>query len=299
MRRKSLSLNQYRHLMLKEGEHPIIFTDLDGTLLDHDSYGTDVVEPLLKQLKHLNIDVIPTTSKTQAEVLALREKLDLTAPFIVENGAAILIPTSTFQIQPEHTFQTGSYWIKSFSVPRLHWISMIGELSNSFNGSFKTFSVMTNEELAIQTGLTLKEAERAKQRQYGEPVQWLGSEIQKKQFIKILEEQGARVLEGGRFLHVSGKHDKGQAMNWLINQYQQLSMLKPTLSITLGDSQNDIAMLEQSDIAIRIASHHHNLPTLIRTNSIIDCKEYGPKGWDQSIRLLLANILKSEVFESQ
>jgi len=42
----------------------IIFTDLDGTLLNHKSYDYKAVLPLLERLKSLDIPVVLNSSKT-------------------------------------------------------------------------------------------------------------------------------------------------------------------------------------------------------------------------------------------
>lgn len=72
--------------------HYVIYTDLDGTLLDHHSYSHNPALPALKQAKSVDAPVIPVTSKTRAELTKLREAIGLDGPFIVENGAAIYIP---------------------------------------------------------------------------------------------------------------------------------------------------------------------------------------------------------------
>ena len=81
----------------------LIFSDLDGTLLDHYSYQSTAAQPTLKQLHDAKIPVILNTSKTLAELNIIRAELELETPFIIENGAAIYIPINTFKTQPEDT----------------------------------------------------------------------------------------------------------------------------------------------------------------------------------------------------
>ena len=71
---------------------PVIYTDLDGTLLDHDNYGLGPAGAVLLEMLARNIPVIPVTSKTHAEVQLLCHTLEMTGPFVVENGAAIWVP---------------------------------------------------------------------------------------------------------------------------------------------------------------------------------------------------------------
>lgn len=70
----------------------LVFTDMDGTLLDHHTYSFDAAKPALNALDEKNIPVIPTTSKTFAELQPLRKSIGLDGPFIIENGAAVFIP---------------------------------------------------------------------------------------------------------------------------------------------------------------------------------------------------------------
>ena len=64
----------------------LVFSDLDGTLLDHQSYSFQGAEKALQRLLHHSIPLILTSSKTRAELETLREKLGLHTPFIAENG---------------------------------------------------------------------------------------------------------------------------------------------------------------------------------------------------------------------
>ena len=79
----------------------IIFTDLDGTLLDLDTYSFKKAKPALKLIKkenkkEKNIAVVPCTSKTAEETKFYLKKLKIKEPFIVENGGAIYIPKGYF-----------------------------------------------------------------------------------------------------------------------------------------------------------------------------------------------------------
>ena len=74
----------------------IILTDLDGSLLDHDTYSFGPAN-LPVMLEKIGIPVIPVTSKTFSEVLKLKNELNNNHPFITENGSAIYIPKSYFK----------------------------------------------------------------------------------------------------------------------------------------------------------------------------------------------------------
>lgn len=274
--------------MHKLPRQPLIFTDLDGTLLDHDDYSIDAVKPWLQKLNKAGISVIPTTSKTTAELHHLMPKLGLMTPFIVENGAAVYLPKALFQQAPAQTQPDGDYWVKSFTLPRAHWLFYIEQAKAEFGPIFIPMGEMSLEQLIALTGLSFDEAQQAQQRQYGEPIQWLGSEVQQQAFIEFIQNHGASVLKGGRFLHVGGGAQKATAMQWLIMMYQQIQPHKDWYSIALGDSDNDISMLESADYAVRIRSKHHPLPDLKRQERVLSSHQYGPSGWVECIQQLLA-----------
>ncbi|MDU0355151.1 HAD-IIB family hydrolase [Paraglaciecola aquimarina] len=265
----------------------IIFTDLDGTLLDHHSYSFAPVVSILDKLQQEGIPVIPNTSKTFAELVEIRGALKLTTPFIVENGAAIYIPTHFFPQQPIGTIEKSGYWLKEFSPRVEHWVGVLDTLQAAFSEEFEHFSRMSVKRISEVTGLSEHDAELAATREYGEPVNWLGDQASKTLFIHALEEAGATPLQGGRFLHVSGYSDKGQALTWLLNEYQKQHPDKQCDSIALGDGQNDVAMLEVASLAIRILSPTTPPPELKRTNKVITSHNFGPTGWAECIEAIL------------
>jgi mannosyl-3-phosphoglycerate phosphatase len=267
---------------------PIIFSDLDGTLLDHYSYKSTAADPTLQELQRANIPVILNTSKTLAELEVIKSELKLNTPFIIENGAAVYIPKNTFATQPEDTKVEGNYWVKSFCLPRKHWLDLINENSSDFSQYYRGFSMLSVAELSQITGLDLAQAERAKERQYGEPIQWLGDEATKAAFIAHLVELGANVVHGGRFIHVGGFCDKGQALIWLTEQYREHYSNSSVYTIALGDGENDTPMLDAADIAVQVRSPVHDFPPLYREYKTSQTQLYGPEGWAKSIQQLLA-----------
>jgi len=267
----------------KKNKQWLVFTDMDGSLLDHYTYQFDDAKHSLASLAGLDIPVIPITSKTQAELEQLREDLHNHHPFIIENGAAVFIPKGYFDEQPLDTTETPNYWIKSFVKPRATWQQLISKISARYENKFITFAEAGVDGIVDMTGLKRDQASKAAQRQYGEPLSWQGNCIEKRAFINDLEERGASILEGGRFLHVSGKCDKGIALNWLKNVYQNQASEHAITTLALGDSNNDIAMLETADYATLIRSPVHELPTLQKKEGLFVTTSTGPKGWSEGI----------------
>ena len=76
--------------------------------------------------------VIPITSKTFAEVINLRDKLNNRHPFIVENGAAIYIPSRYFKSQPQHAVLENGFWVLRNVPRRAKWQQLLAETSCRF-----------------------------------------------------------------------------------------------------------------------------------------------------------------------
>jgi len=269
----------------------LIFTDLDGTLLDHYNYQTAPAEKMIERLASNDIPIIPNSSKTLPEILLIREQLKLTTPFIIENGAAVYIPVNYFQQQPKDTNLENGFWVKAFCKDKDHWLKLLSDSGELFTNAFQGFTEMSDSQLAELTGLSIENAAMAKQRQYGEPINWLGDETLKNEFIKKMDLLGAQVLQGGRFLHISGACDKGKAQSWLAEQYlhnESNPDITETETIALGDGKNDIAMLEQASIAVQVRSPVHDFPQLKRTNNVYQSEEYGPAGWAECLDDILS-----------
>lgn len=269
----------------------LIFTDLDATLLDHFDYNFTAAANDLEQLEQRDVPVICTTSKTFKELLDIRVKLNNRHPMIVENGAAIVIPSEYFSAElmqqlPDTVPFTDSHegFISvSFSKPRAHWQALLTALRPSFNGCWQSFAELGDEGVMQATGLSAEDAHRANQRDFSEPLLWLGNVRQQHDLITALQAMDAHVLQGGRFLHVSGHADKAYAMAVLKKIY---ALQAPSATIScyaLGDSQNDLAMLRAADKGALVRSPVNQLSQTVSAASIYNTQYTGPQGWSEAI----------------
>jgi mannosyl-3-phosphoglycerate phosphatase family protein len=280
--------------MISPSLQPIVFTDLDGTLLDHYSYSFEAAIPTLDKLEQLGIPVIPITSKTFAEVSRLRDQLNNQHPFIVENGAAIAIPKNYFVSHLDSWIDQGDFWICPNSKPRTHWNQLLSKNAQAFTGEYETFTSIVDHRgyqgLQELTGLNLAQAILSNERNYSEPINWLGSDSSKQAFIKTLTNAGGTLLQGGRFLALGDTVDKGSALLQLTDIYQTLGGFSGIHSLALGDSGNDASMLEIASSAVVIRSQTHGAPTLSRQDNLYVSNLYGPEGWAESVSLWLKNF---------
>ncbi len=281
-------------LINKYNRQVLIFTDLDGTLLDHYSYKHEDAKACMERLLGHGIPIIPNTSKTFAELLVLRKRLALNGPFIVENGAAIYINKNFLPEKPKGAVWQDGFWVKSFSSRRSYWLGLIKKITPEFGHLFESFGNMPLERIVETTGLENDDALLSSQRQFGEPLLWKGTDEELESFILMLRRLGAYPVKGGRFLHVGGDCNKGIALTWLLREYQRQHKGITVSTIALGDGKNDVAMLEIADTAVRIASPVHEPPELERTSKLYTSNKLGPKGWTE----VLDQLIPESVFFS-
>ena len=256
--------------------YPLIFSDLDGTLLDHDDYSFHGAIDALEKIRKWNIPLILNTSKTMDEVVEVRTALQNQHPFVVENGGAVLIPQGYF---PDCERPLTKH---IFGRHRDEFIPVIHRIRKSGNYAFEGFSDFTVSEISQETGLPLEQAANAMKRTASEPIKWLGDQESMNLFRRELERQNLRLIKGGRFWHIMGNTDKAGAMHWLVTQYRNYKNSE-VIVIAMGDSQNDKAMLEQADLAAVIRSSNGDHMHISKPEkSVIYSEKQGADGWQEA-----------------
>ena len=261
----------------------LVFSDLDGSLLDHHTYRYDEAVPALSELSQKNIPLILVSSKTRAEIERLRSELGNSQPFISENGAGVFVPKHLPPEQPNGTQDFGEYWALETVARRNHWLTLIEQVGSNFSGEYQTFYEAGVTGIQAMTGLDETSATSANDRDYSEPVAWLGSMERKQQFITELKSAGASVQQGGRFLSVSGLCDKGKGLNWLKAQYKQWLGESEVIDLAIGDGENDVPMLKAASTALLIRSPAHQFPSFESAGTIVKSQALGPAGWSEGV----------------
>ncbi len=248
-----------------------VFTDLDGTLLDHGSYSYAAAQPALAALNARDIPLILASSKTAAEIAPLHADLGLGDwPAIVENGADRISPGALSEDAPDYEKLRAA-------------LADMPDHATHFQG----FGDMDAEEVARVTGLPLEGAALARKRRFTEPGLWSGSDAEQDAFLEALAEQGIHARKGGRFLTLSFGGTKAQQMAGIMTD------LGCDTSIALGDAPNDIEMIETATRGVIIRNDHGNgIPPLPgeQTGRIRRTALPGPEGWNAAILDLLDDL---------
>lgn len=267
----------------------IISTDLDASLLDG-NYVWDGAEAALKLISEAGIPLILNSSKTLSEMHFYSQALGLSAPLIAENGTVIAFPEAMKWMPDSLDFEDG-YGVLRSSMNRTKILKLAHGLRDSKGYDFIGFDDSTAEELAGRLGLEIEPAKAALKRYGTEPIVWKDIDAALIAFKEALEAEGITLIRGGHFHHLMPVGaSKGAAMQSIREFYQKEHSEFTWKTLAIGDSPNDVSMLELADEALVIPNPNNGTLRLKRSDyTIADAS--GPAGWGDAVIKLLNAFL--------
>lgn len=252
----------------------VLFTDLDGTLLDASTYSFDPARPALEALRRAGVPVVVATSKTRAEMRPILRSLGLDGPTIVENGGAILEKDgAVVPLGP-----SAAKLLRGYAL-----------LKERAKGALRGFHEMSDAEVAAETGLSIDESSRARRREFDLPFAILDSKELGPMLAREAKKLGMSISRGGRFHHLHGPSDKGKALRVVMRRW------RGRRAAAIGDSANDLPMLEAATVAYAVQArdgqHDPDLVTGVPRLRLID--RPGPEGWAIAVDQLLGKMSHS------
>jgi mannosyl-3-phosphoglycerate phosphatase len=271
------------------GHRWILFTDLDGTLLDKETYEPGPSLEALGKCRDADLPVVFCSSKTGAEILLYHERYapHPESPFISENGGGVFFPKNRWP-RPPGGEEKGGFWRVTLGARHEEVVRVLVEAAGSVGVNVRTFSGMTTEEISRGTGLSLEEARLAGERDFDEPF-WIEGEADPDTlaaFGKAIEEGGMRWTRGGRCFHVHGPSDKGKAVRCVRQRYEEV--VGDVRAAAVGDAANDLPMFRVVDRAylVKQTEHGHD-PDVPKEGNIRFLSGIGPFGFSQAVDDLL------------
>ena len=279
----------------------IIFTDLDGTLLDHETYSYEAAKPALARVKETKTPIVSVTSKTKAENGAILKQMGLwgTAPFVVENGGAIYIPKKYFSFDikkelPDEKIIDVDEFIKiELGKPYEEVRKVMKEAAEATDLEVQGIGDMTAEEFQREVDFkTIEEAYRAKEREYQEGFKILNvpEEQIKEAQAKIkaeIEKRGYFMSVGGRFCQIMGSKSKIRAVEILTGLFKK--EFGNIHTIGLGDAQADIEFCQHCNEGYIVKNPKKAVGAEAVSEKIYLIEEEGPAGWNQVVLRALQN----------
>lgn len=273
----------------------VVYTDLDGSLLDSETYSFEAAKPALAALRAQGIPLVLVSSKTRAEMEPLRIQLDHHDPFIVENGAAVFIPHGLFDFPLERMRTKSPYHVIELGLPYHMLRDVLKQVEDAVETPLLGFGDLTVEDVMRVTGLPRADAVRAKQREYDEPYVLEGPPALVEEVCRQIVTRGLRWTKGGRLFHLMGENDKGQAATVLLRCYHRQQQLQGRLerieTIGIGDSINDAPLLAMVDYPILVQKPDGSYDPDIHVPGLIRAPGIGPVGWNAAVLALIEEMV--------
>lgn len=271
----------------------VVYTDLDGCLLDSITFSYEPAMPALAALRSQRIPLVLVSSKTRAEIEPLRRRLSHHDPFIVENGAAVFVPRGLFGFPLERARVRTSYDVIELGLPYSILRDVLKQIEKNVATPLRGFGDLSVDEVMQMTGLGREDAFLAKQREYDEPYLLEGPTALIEEVCRQIVVRGLRWTKGGRFFHLTGDNNKGQAAALLLRCYQRQRQLQGDSdrieTVGIGDSVNDAPLLAVVDHPILVQKPDGSYDPDIHIPGMIRASGIGPIGWNHAVQELLAS----------
>ena len=253
----------------------LVATDLDGCLLDEESYSPDAAREALRALDERGIPLVMCSSKTRPEIEELQRQLGRRDPFVVENGGAVVIPVGSDAAE-----------VIVLGVARDVLVASLRAIAAETEGGIRGFSDFSTQELHRLTGLEGDALDRARRREFDEPF-LLENGAGRDAVAHAAALRGLRVTSGGRFHHLMGATDKGAALRVLLARYAAHG--RSFESVALGDSANDRELLLAADRPIVVPRPGGRLDADL-ASAVPQAERApapGPEGWNAAVLAVL------------
>jgi mannosyl-3-phosphoglycerate phosphatase len=265
----------------------VIFTDLDGCLLDRQTYSFEPAQAALRLIREKKIPLVLVSSKTRVEMEEYRRRLKNGHPFVSENGGAIFIPKGCFSFDISYERESEKYFVLELGTFYPQIIRALEFIKKETGIQIRGFHDLSVKDLASLSGLNREEAALAKKREYDEPFLIEGGEKEIKIVQRKIKERGLNYVWGGKFHHILGYNDKGKAVEILKKLYQK--EFSSIWTVGIGDSLNDLAMLSAVDHPVFLKGKEDLLETSPVKNLVL-LEGTGPQVWNEAILGVLRKL---------
>jgi mannosyl-3-phosphoglycerate phosphatase family protein len=268
----------------------LIFTALEGALVDPrtDSFGG--AEEALSELERRKIAFVLLTTRTREEIEPIRRKMGHNHPFVTENGGGIFFPDGYLSLRIPGAVRTARYLSIAQGRPYAEVCEALDEIAEECAVGVAGFHHMSLREIADNTGLRPRNAELARAREFDEPFYFTSADEKAiARFVEAARERGFDTRRGTTFWHFSSKCDAARAVRTLVQLFREATHIKLRL-VGIGGGQEDLPWLRAVDHAILLPNSHEAAQSSDdprentgRAKTVVMGEAPGAPGWNKAI----------------
>ena len=268
----------------------VVFTALEGSLLDPQSLSWSATGEALDELERRHIPLVLVSQGTRAQLEPLRGKLQHAHPFITESGGGLFLPDGYFSLRLEGAVRAARYFCVPFGQPYAEVTAALEEIAAQVGADVVGYSRMTAREIARNTGETTRVAELARQREFSERFFFAGAtEDAMRRFEEAAHREHWEAVRGNPFWEFRSVASNDRALRYLMRLYRSAAPRTRLTSVAIGSMASDLSLLSAADSVILIPrpgmGFDATLATAFPAATHAPCP--GPAGWGQAVTKLL------------
>lgn len=266
----------------------IIISGIYGSLLDPSAPDIHELHAALKLLRSRNIPLIFTTDKTADEAFLVMEHIGHDGPIVVESGGGIYIPENALKVPFNYQRSITGYRIIELGLLRNSILEKLHALKRTAKYKIVTFSELSPDEFPAGRGLSHEDILAHQGRRYSESLFFEGNEMDLPSFETELENVQLRLHNRDTYAIVTGDHDGGSAVRFLIQLYREEFSPKQIVTIGIGDSFIYSPMLHAVDLPVLLRQVDGHFDSRVGRRSLRFTKNHGHPGWSQAVISLIS-----------
>ncbi len=209
-----------------------VFTAIEGTLLDFDTFDGSAARPLVRTLHAAGVPVIPVTVMTLEEMEQVADDLFMRDPMIIEGGGAIA------------RWRHGAWQVEAVGAASDTLLEAICDIEALTGAHLAVYSALSESESARLSGRRGAMLHASMQRRFSEPFLIERGEIGA--VSRAAASLGFSVHRGKRFYYLTRTDCDGRAFHRLREE------IRCGTAIGVGGSPIDAGFLSLTDIPIAV-----------------------------------------------
>jgi mannosyl-3-phosphoglycerate phosphatase len=240
----------------------LIFTALDGALLDSRDRLSPEAEEALFEVERRHVPLVLISSRTRAEIEPLRRKIGHNHPFITEGGGGIFFPDGYLNVQIPDSQRIGRYLGITLGRPYQEVCEALDDIAEECKVGVAGFHHMSTREIAENLGLRSRDAELVRSREFDEPFYFTSNDENAiTQFVDTSKERGFDARSGEPFWHYSSGCDIARAVRIVTKLYRDATRNK-FRAVGIASEADNVSWLRAVDLPVTLRMESAHRPPL-------------------------------------